>query len=301
MTHTPIPGARRTLHRAQSFWRCILMLAAALSVTADTAFAQPGKISLGSLRTEAKRQAVRVAAEYFKNLPGSFFASSDKPKATGEGGWWLDVAPEARLLTGDDDAFQGVVAKLTGNFARFHAKELAPGVWVVDYDRTWWVFPLSVGAESDGAFRVVNAVAEVGIVPIFRNQFRNPNQLWVGLFLQGGYKFDAGATDATAPDDDVGGSADESEEQLDDALARAKLEARLQVPVRLTKDLELRLIGSGAGWYDIVNSTTYHRLEGTLRIPLTADKYFDFTYERGAGAPTFNKGEQFSANLTIAF
>lgn len=283
---------------------------AAGTAWAAAAGAQEGRLSLGSVRTDAEARAVRIAAEYLSNL-GPLFRGSGAPAATGAAGWWLLVRPEAQLLTGDEDAFDGVVVKLTGNYARFRAKRLppaapgqAPGPWVMDWERSWLAVPVSAGMESDGAFRRVNALAEVGVVPIFPGQFRGTTRYRVGAFLQGGYKFRAdgaeqgGGGGAAA---DGGGAADESEEAVESALARAKLDARLDVPIRVARQLSLRLIGNGSGWYDLVNTTTYFRVEGILRIPLARAQHFDLTYERGSGAPNFNRGEQFSANLTIAF
>lgn len=50
--------------------------------------------------------------------------------------------------------------------------------------------------------------------------------------------------------------------------------------------------------FEILSGT---RAIGTLRVYVSKDRYFDFTFERGSGAPNFNKGDQFSANLTGTF
>jgi hypothetical protein len=257
------------------------------------AVAQDGRISLGTLRTDAKVHAVRIAVDYLSNL-GPLFASSEAPKDSNSTGWWLLVRPQAQMLTGNEDAFQGVVVKLTGNVARFHAKELAPKVWVMDYDRTWFAFPISAGLESDGSFHSVNGLVEAGVVPIFRGQFKSQSHYQVGLFLQTGYKF-------SRSENEVGGSDDESEEGAEDALARFRADGKLDFPVTVANQVTLRMKGTGSGWFDMVNAAWYYRLEAGLGVPLGKDKSFDFTFERGSGAPNFNEGDQFSGNLTIAF
>ena len=276
-------------------------VAAMLIVAAVGPANAQGRISTGTLRTEAKAQAVRVAAEYLSNL-GPTFRSAAPPAQTGAAGWWLLIRPEAQILTGDEDAFQGVVFKMTGNYARFRSKQLqAGGPWVVDMDRTWWAFPVSGGFESDGSFQRINAIAEVGIVPIRPGMFKSTNQWQVGLFVQGGYKFRTDDSTAATEPDLEGGAADESEEETESALGRVRLDTRVNVPFDLTSTMKVQVIGRGNVWMDFLNSAEYYRLEGTLRIPLAGDKYFDLNWERGSGAPNFNKGDQWSANLTVTF
>ena len=60
-------------------------------------------------------------------------------------------------------------------------------------------------------------------------------------------------------------------------------------------------IGAATVWYDIANSVFYHRLVATLRLTVIENRHFDFTYEKGSGAPNFNEGSQFSANLAVTF
>ena len=63
------------------------------------------------------------------------------------------------------------------------------------------------------------------------------------------------------------------------------------------------LVGNADGWYDFLNSQIYYTVQGNLRLYLTAgeDKYFDFQYQKGSGAPNFNQGDQYGIGLTISF
>ena len=135
--------------RRASLRRCAA-LAFSIAAATTVASAQEG-LSIGTVRTAAKQQAIRVAADYLKQIPSEYFDGSKAPAASGGAGWWVLAYPEAKLLTGEKDAFQGVVAKMTGTYARFHAKELTPGVWVVDMDRTMWMFPMSAVFSEGGA------------------------------------------------------------------------------------------------------------------------------------------------------
>ena len=75
----------------------------------------------------------------------------------------------------------------------------------------------------------------------------------------------------------------------------------MNVPFDLSATYRVQVIGRGNVWMDFLNAAEYYRLEGTLRIPLADDKFFDLNWERGSGAPNFNKGDQWSANLTVTF
>ena len=118
----------------------------------------------------------------------------------------MNASPQVEMLTGDEDAFQGVVAKLTGNIVNARIIKLKdpqgnklPG-FVVDRETgIIAVFPTSIGVESNGGFRNVNALGEIGLVPLFPGQYKRANlQYRVGVFLQGGYKFVDSITDTTA-------------------------------------------------------------------------------------------------------
>ena len=167
------------------------------------------------------------------------------------------------------------------------------------------VVTASAGFEADGGFDNTAFLAEAGYVPWFQNHFRGRYALLsastVALFVQGGYKADtAGSSDTDGVGD---GAADESAEAPDSGVFRLRGEYRLSpVPVApLGGGGQLQVLGLAIAWRDLVNGEWYYRLEGGIRIPLAGAQSFDLLYQKGSGAPNFNQGDQFSANLTVAF
>jgi hypothetical protein len=61
------------------------------------------------------------------------------------------------------------------------------------------------------------------------------------------------------------------------------------------------LAGKADCWYDFLNGEVYYTIQGKLRFYLTQnkDKFFDFKYQKGSGAPNFNQGDQFGMGLTV--
>jgi hypothetical protein len=254
---------------------------------------------LGTVETEAESAAVRLAIDLTSQLNGEFF--DPRGKVT-----WK-VAPDIKILTGDDDGFNGFNAKLTALGAILDPSVLdaEPGASFL-FAHT---FPISGGVESDADFQTVNGLLEVGYVPWFNAEKLKTSVgkgSWLiapGAFLQIGHKF---ASDEGTPATPKTPDNDESEEQEDDILARVKLGLKVKSPIYSiaemgTFDLRAQGIVDAYGWYDIENSEVYHRVVGTLRFNLTEDKSFDLNYESGSGAPNFNQGEQFSAGLTVNF
>ena len=133
------------------------------------------------------------------------------------------------------------------------------------------------------------------------------NNLLIGGYLQAGYKF---STDdnPNAANEKTGGAKDESEEDTDDALARVKLEASLDLDLGDLSGvgfaaLPIRFLPTAKIWYDVVNSEFYHSIGAILRFKLDEKEgtFFDITIQDGAGAPTFNEGSQFGGRLTVRF
>lgn len=288
--------------------RPVLLLGLAFVVAVPLG-AQENSFSIGTLRTEAARAAIRLAVKYAKQYESIFVIADTSRLRAGARTWFLDISPQVEVLTGDEDSFQGVVAKLTGNLVNARVIKLRdertrdplPG-FVIDRDTgVIAVLPTSLGIESDGGFRTINALGEIGLVPLLPRQFTRPNlQYRIGVFLQGGYKFRVDSIrDSTAVQ---GGGKDESQEEPESGLFRslARVNANLGVPLAPLQR-NIRLLADGSAWYDFLNTKVYVRLEATVRLLLDEEKNFDFKFERGSGAPNFNTGEQFSANLTIVF
>jgi hypothetical protein len=282
--------------------KCIVL---ALFLCTTPLFAQnddaapPVEISIGTLRTEAEHAAVRFAAEYTRNLEEIFLTTVKPGTGTSGSGTLLALTPEVSILTGDDDAFNGIVAKYTGHYIRFRTTTPPGGVLTPDPNRLFHAFPVSVGFETGRTFETVNAIVEAGYVP-----FKLSGKQWklglnpaIGIFLQAGYKSTLNA-DA---DPKEGGAVDESKETPNDALGRIKLRARFDQPIGLVSDSALRVLLDANLWFDILNQTTYNKIDGTLRLVLAKDRNFDLKFEHGSGPPNFNEGDQISANLTIMF
>src|SRR5687767_2193767 len=94
-----------------------IRLASTLAVVlfAGSLGAQENSFSIGTLRTELARAAVRLAVKYAKDYESIFLIEDTLRLREGGRTWFVDASPQVEMLTGDEDAFQGVVAKLTGN------------------------------------------------------------------------------------------------------------------------------------------------------------------------------------------
>ena len=270
--------------------------------TAAELLKQPLSLSLGTLQTRAREAALRLAIDY-----GNSLVRNDEYLHVTSGTAFWKVEPEFHILSGDEDAFQGVVAKIKALHVQF-SRELidVDGVMVPNLDKPIHTFPFSAGAEADGDFQTVNGIAEVGYVP----WLSGPPWDWVsaGVFLQAGYKFrrDEDADEERSGDeaarDGNAGDIDQSAEEEQETIARLKASLLLKTPeYPILSTFHVQLLGGADGWFDAINSEVYHRVTGTFRIVLSKDRYFDLTYEHGSGAPNFNRGDQFSANLTVTF
>lgn len=283
-------------------WAAAIAVALLAGTGADVVRAQT--LSLGTVRTEAERAAVRLAIEYTEQI-GEIFRVGAGASVPTEGGplTIVDLSPSVTLETGGEDAFNGVVAKLDGNII-FGSITSVAGVLTPCATCFFHVITLSGGFEADRGFDNTAFLAEAGYVPWFQNHFRGQYPILaastVALFVQGGYKADT--AESSEVDGAMDGAKDESAEAPGSGVLRLRGEYRLN-PVTLAPlgSNHVQLVGAAAGWRDLVNSEWYYRVEGGLRLTLTGDQSFDFLYEKGSGAPNFNEGDQFSANLTIAF
>jgi len=214
--------------------------------------------------------------------------------------WLTDISPEIKIQTGDQDSFNGIIAKAVGYHAIFSYTTIN-GILAPDSQKYFSVFPFSVGIETNRNFDNMNGLFEIGYMPFQKIGDR----YFLGLdpilciFLQGGYKFKL-----NDPEIETGGAKDESKEKPDNGLFRTKLGGKADfILFRSETDFKfsLSVIPEGWVWYDFINDDWYHQVIGILRLSISGDKHFDFKYENGSGAPNFNEGQQFSANLTINF
>ena len=275
--------------------RATALMTAALAVRGAAAQAPqrvPIEIAIGTLRTVAEQTAARFLVDVSKRFSGLDFQANQRRSLI----YWT---PDLRVEVGDHDAFSSVIARVTGSYLRFRTVDVE-GITTPD-SRFFHSFPFSAGVETDRAFRNINALVEAGYVPWFLGEkFGQLRSLQAGVFVQAGYKslVDTAGTGAAA----AGGNTDQSSEPPDSWLMRVKASLRFAP--------SLRLSGSGQGvglnvaahaWYDAANDAGYNSLDLTARLSIDARHHFDLTYQKGSGAPLFNKGEQWSANLTFVF
>jgi len=261
----------------------------------------PLDISISSIRTEAEKAAVGLLVKYVETIDEEYLITNADPQNINPDlGWLFDISPEVEVQIGEKDAFNGIIAKLTGNYIRFDIKKIAEH-YTPCSDCYFHVFPFSLGFESDRNFESVSALAEIGYVPYFLK-----NEKWklgvkskLGLFLQAGYKIEVDDD----PEAKEGGAVDESAEEPDSEIARIKFDAGTQIDLfSYSKGKQyVALVPRVRLWWDMVNSELYHKVEASIKFPLGSDKSFDLKYENGSGAPNFNEGEQFSANISIKF
>jgi hypothetical protein len=273
-------------------WTLLLPLLSVLVPVAAVADSSGvAELTLGNVRTELKRSAVRIGAKYAKELSGTT-RQLDSERSL------FYFTPEIELRTGDEDAFRGIVAKVGGAFLKFKEVEVE-GLPAVNTSKALLAFPVAAGLETDGEFRNLAGLAEVGLVPWMQGVLPGPfKSFQIGWFVQGGYKAELADSSAS-----TGGASDQSKEKGDAELLRLKARAKWSPVVRFKSSAlhSVGFVGTGDYWRDTVNGADYYRLEAKLQVHVSDKRSFDFRYERGAGPPTFNKGEQFSANLAIAF
>lgn len=273
-----------------------------LSFTVSLASAQekPLTITLGNIKTELKNSALNLGIQYLVSLDSAY--KEQDILFTGKKSLF-QISPEFNVQTGTSDAFSAIDVKITGVALLFQTVKI-DGVITPDTKKLFHAFPVSAGIETNNNFDYVNAICEVGYVPWYQAVFMSKVPVWlkktkIGIFLQGGYKFNLNITDSV---NKFGGDADQSKENTDKGILRTKGSFGINTQELINlRFLKIGLAGDANGWYDILNKTTYFSLEGKLRFFVGKNRYFDFVYQKGSGAPNFNKGDQYGINLTVGF
>jgi len=272
----------------------ILNLSIGTLLFAQEESSTPLDLTIGTIRTEAEAAAIGLLVEFTEDIGPEYLLNNCKPEKSN---WLFDISPSIELQTGEADAFNRVIAKLVGNYIRFDTTRVA-GIVTPKSSSLFHVFPFSVGFEADRKFDNVSFLLEAGYVPF---HLGSPHKIGlktkVGLFLQTGYKFEV--DDESMPANPVGGAIDESEEGPNSGLFRVKLDGKTDL--KLGTFESIRFMPRIRLWFDLANFAIYYGSEAVVRFDLAANKSFDLKYEKGSGAPNFNEGEQFSANITVAF
>jgi hypothetical protein len=274
----------------------IMMFIVPHTVTAqdDDTNSTPVTISLGTVRTELEQVAFQYAIKYSKE-----FSGEDVLVALNGSAFYL--TPEINLQGGEQDSFNSVIAKFTGSLLLFSTTDVV-GIKTPN-TAFFHAIPFSTGIETSNRFDTVNFLGEIGYTPWFQGSVpKFWKTLHVGAFVQGGYKakMDDPPVDIDA---NRGGSADESSEKAESGLLRVKGKGIFSPEFTIDEktDVGLGVEVTGAVWCDLLNSDVYEMIEATFRLILANDKSFDFSYQKGSGAPNFNRGDQFGAGLTIEF
>ena len=279
------------------FLKTIVLVAFAINL-----YAQEGGtvLSLNTIKTDLKESAIQIGIKYLSSLDSSF---SQQDIFSANKDYLFTMQPEFNIETGNEDAFSSITAKMVG-FWLFAKKDEVDNIPVLNLNKTFHVLPISGGIETDNTFRNINAIIEMGYIPWYYSATAKTPKLLkhtkVGLFLQGGYKFELDANNTNYQ----GGDEDESMETPNDPIFRTKgsfvIDTKKLIVHKKT-GWGIGLIGETDGWYDFLNSEVYYRIEGKVRFYLSPKKFFDFKYEKGSGAPNFNQGDQFGLGLTVEF
>ena len=254
----------------------------------------PFNVALGLLRTASDNLSARAVIGFSEK----YVRPVEKYNGSG---MVFQLSPEVHVEAGADDSFSSITIKARGLFLLFHKKTLgmedelpeAGPLEIPDLGKLFHAIPISVGVESDSQLRNIAALLEVGWSPMLypeQKPFKLGENVKFEFLVQTGYKFKV--SDATNAD---GGLEDQSAESPNKGLARLK--AVLEVKQNIGSRIGIR--GDVAGWYDLINNAFYHRLDFTVRLTMFPGKHFDLKYQNGSGAPNFNKGNQFSANLAL--
>lgn len=263
-------------------------------------FAQesPLSVKLGAIKTDLKENALNVGISYLKSLDSlwekqDFLYDRDKSLFL--------ITPDINIQSGTMDAFSSVSIKATGLWMLFDTIKIA-GQITPNTGKTFHTFPMSIGIETNNNFDIINGIFEVGYVPWYQSHSAGIPD-WIkrtkfGIFLQGGYKFELDTTGVNK----TGGEVNNSKEEINNPIFRAKASFGINTGSLINLNyLKIGLVGLANGWYDLINQEIYYMLEGKVRFYLSDDKFFDFEYQKGSGAPNFNKGDQYGIGLTVTF
>ena len=274
---------------------CLLSAAPSVTAQGQSDGAVPVSLSIGAIRTEADRPAIRIAVHADKPISANDLQGNFRNGL-------IYLAPEIRIETGEADAFNAIITKVTGSVLFFTTTEV--GGIETPNTRFFHAIPISIGAETERRFENINVLAETGYVPWFQGSVPGQlKKLRLGVFLQGGYKLPLEDITEGGVPAEPSGSLDESAEDPKTALLRAKASGRFspELIVWEATGLAIGVRTDGDVWYDIANAEFYSRFEGAFRIRFGKDRYVEFIYQKGSGAPNFNSGQQFGTALTLTF
>ncbi len=261
------------------------------------------ELSLGLVQTELEKSAINFA---FDHIP--WFGKDSSLTILGDNWMFARLGYELSIKQGGNDAFDSIV----GSSKWFTIIGKNPDIT----GDSFFLVPFGGGFEADRNADNVAIIGEIGLVPVWRLKQQagvdKPTHYGygtnrAGIFIQTGYKTTSDSDDMPAMS--VGG--DDSDNKEDEGeLLRFKLDVRHQFNILGYSNDTIIFLPNAKAWYDVINDEIYYHAEAKIKIKLpewpilseiTGKKSLDFSYEKGSGAPNFNEGDQFSANLSIQF
>jgi len=268
------------------WWKNLFSIVIILSLTST---ALPAKdlfsTAIGLVRTHSDQ----IAARALFNLSQNHMKPLESFGAGETSGRLFSFQPEVKLEMGSTiSVFNGVMLKLTGT-ALFFSTEEFEGLKLPDLNKVMHALPVSLAVETDGKFRDVGTLIEVGYVPIHLKQgrkFRLGDNFQWGIFVQAGYKFQTSKSNSLSVIND-----------------RQTALGRIKTIIKFEQTLfdKAAVVLDSEGWFDLINSRWYYKAAGSIRITILPGKNLEFKYQRGSGAPNFIDGNQFGANLVLDF
>ena len=275
------------------------VLALAFSLPSVAQDDKPLELSIGAVKDQVNASATRVLAKYADKF------TYDEALKSPAGGTFYQLSRKFTIDTADDNRFGGVRLRygilgfsLPTKTTMFEGKPVIEN----DFDALGHVFGLRFGADTDRRVKVRDYLAEAMYMP---------------------FKFTDSPCFKLSPDQGIAligqlGRSDPGNGGPTTSLRRAKLEGQFITKFSClmptpggSSSSPGRLLAADIGnwqlranaqlWRDFEARQSYRRFEATVRIPIAADKFVDLTRIVGADAPTFIKGSQFSANLTVAY
>ena len=261
---------------------------------------QPLDISLANIQTVAEEFALQFLINYSENVTDVFIVPKEK-------NWYVDLSPSIHIMTGTEDAFSSIEAKISGNFVNFDTLTVGGIHGVPNSAGFFNVFPVSAGIETNKQFDNINGLLEIGYIPWYQNMKTLPQIMQnssVSIFVQGGYKFKSSDADSLFSGT---GNEIQGKELTEDAILRLKTNIEFNLNNNHLKSepqtlfLPIGITGKSNMWFDLLNNEIYYNITGMAHLYLQPDKSIDFFYEKGSGAPNFHQGEQFGVGLTLRY
>ena len=269
------------------------------------------ELSLGAIAEQVEGSAVRALVKYGDRI------SEEDRLVSATGSTFYEITRKVQFDVTDKGTFGGVFLRYGFKAYRVPIieKTLENGKTIKLSDSSGWmhVFPVTVGLDADRRFKNRDVLLEGGYVPFKGDAqvscFKLGGNPIVGIVGQVGHSTrDPATASADQPstlrrikgellmDFKLGcfrsrKSAGESSDSEDGSLL-----------TKFAADLaNWRILIETRAWRDFGLHETFRRSALTIRIPTTKDAFVDLKREVGQEPPTFAKGAQFGAYLTVQF